>query len=159
MFNDRDIAVIGIGAFASVLCLLLPVPFPWKIGIGFIVLAAAMVAALIRLGRDRLTLEEYLFRRIRFRLRPKLWTFRNRDMPAQPGPWRKSAPPREVRQVQPEPVPAYRPVPVAVAWRMDGVRAERLASLLMIVVGAYFLYWLRTGGAAVLGADLSWLLP
>jgi hypothetical protein len=29
----------------------------------------------------------------------------------------------------------------------------------MIVVGVYFLYWLRAGGAVVLGADLSWLLP
>lgn len=159
MFNDRDIAVIGIGAFASVLCLLLPVSFPWKVGIGFTVLAAAMVAALIRLGRDRLTLEEYLIRRVRFRLRPKLWTFRNRDMPARPGPWRKSIPPREERPVQSEPASARGPVPVAVAWRLEGVRAERLASLLMIVVGLYFLDWLRTGGAAVLGADLAWLLP
>jgi len=42
---------------------------------------------------------------------------------------------------------------------VDPVKVERLASLLMIVVGLYFLDWLRLGGAVTLGMDLAWLLP
>ncbi|HUF37162.1 MAG TPA: hypothetical protein VMN57_01455 [Anaerolineales bacterium] len=174
MFNDRDIAVIGAGALASVLCLLLPVPFPWKVGIGFTVLVIALVAALIRLGRDRLTPEEYLVRRIRYWLRPRFWTFQVRDLPlrfsgreapgqkiAEPPP---PAPERPVkRKPEPEPaahrLPGVRRVSAAVSWRLDPALAERIAGLLLAVVGLYFLDWLRTGGAVALGMDLARVLP
>jgi hypothetical protein len=161
MFNDRDIAVIGIGAFAAVLCLLLPVPFPWKVGIGFFVLVTSMIAALLRLGRDRLTLEEYAVRRIRYWLRPQRWTFYSGGMPA--APVQRGKPGRApVEQETTPPKPGKsrsQAAPRVVSWSLDPVKAERLASLLMIVIGLYFLEWLRREGAVLLGMDLAWLLP
>ena len=157
MFNDRDIAVIGVGAFASVLCLLLPVPFPWKVGLGFTTLVIFMFVALIRLGRDRLTLEEYLIRRVRYWLRPRLWTFHMRDLPRRPAPREKPIPHPAEAPAGPRPPRTHGSG--AVSWNVDPVKVERLASLLMIVVGLYFLDWLRLGGAVTLGMDLAWLLP
>lgn len=161
MFNDRDIAVIGIGAFASVLCLLIPVAFPWKIGIGFSVLAAALVAALIRLGRDRLTLEEFIFRRVRWWLRPKLWTFRMRDLPKPPGRRPPPAPAAMEDAEMPDPpaASAAPPAGLRITWQLDSLKAERAASLLTVVAGVYFMCWLWAEGAVVLGADLAWFLP
>ena len=63
MFNDRDLGVLGAGALAAVLCLFLPFSFIGKVVTGFLVLVIFMVAALMRLGPDRVPLEVWLVRR------------------------------------------------------------------------------------------------
>jgi len=67
MFNDRDLGVLGAGALLAVLCLVLPLPFVGKVVLGLSVLVGFIVLALLRLGPDRIALEEWLIRRIRFR--------------------------------------------------------------------------------------------
>jgi hypothetical protein len=159
MFNDRDIAVIGIGAVASVLCLLLPVPFPWKIGLGFTTLVVFMVAALLRLGGDRLTLEEYVFRRIRYWMRPRNWTFQLRDLPLRaPRSGKKKSGQKPVPETG-KPGSVLKTGASRFAFDIGSIGAERLAGVLLVVVGLYFLEWLRLEGARTLGSDLSRLLP
>ena len=65
MFNNRDLALLGAGGFLAVCCLLLPFPFLVKAILGILVLAGSMALALLRLGPDRIPLEEWLIRRLR----------------------------------------------------------------------------------------------
>lgn len=154
MFNDRDLAVIGVGAVLAIFCLLIPAAFSWKVTLGLIVLVSAMVAALLRLGADHLTLEEWLRRRIRYALRPRAWSYHERrlDRPR----LRKTAPPETPAAVEPHVLSpgADTDQPVSRPWTFDftSVSGERLAGLLLGLVGVYFIYALWTGSAAELAA-------
>lgn len=161
MFNDRDLAVIGTGAAASVCCLLLPFSFAGKLGAGAATLVLFIILAFLRLGRDRLTVEEWALRRLRFWLQPRFLTFQSRRLDPNP---RVPPDPHARKEDDPEP---DRPAPgeeapqpsAALVFQLDALSVERLASLLMIVAGIYFLSWLTTGGAGALGVDLGAMLP
>jgi hypothetical protein len=58
--KDRDLAVIGGGAFLSVLCLLFQWPFVIRIVVGLLVLVAAMIVGLGRYGADKEPLEQHI---------------------------------------------------------------------------------------------------
>ncbi len=75
MFNDRDLGILGAGALLAVVCLILPLPFVGKIVLGLFVLVGFIVLALLRLGPDRIPLEAWLLRRIRFRLQARRYTY------------------------------------------------------------------------------------
>ena len=157
MFNDRDIGMIGAGAVLSIMCLLLPVTFAWKIGVGFFTLTASILVALLRIGGDGLTLEEWIYRRVRFHFRPSTWTFYQRKPePRKKGLHSQEAPTSAVQQ---EPVREASRRTQALSWTLSARTGERLAGILLAVVGVYFIFWLQDGGAAQLGFDLGVLLP
>ena len=74
--NDRDLGIIGAGAFLTVLCLLIDWPFVVRIVTGLLILVVFMIVALMRLGPDRVTLEEFISRRLRSSIRPRRFSYR-----------------------------------------------------------------------------------
>jgi len=150
MFNDRDLFVVGVGAFLSLASLLLPLPFSGKLAAGAIVLACAILLALLRLGPDRISPEEWLRRRIRFSLKARRFVYQRPGY--RPPEIRMGKAPRPrvrgqiLRRNAPEAgVPASPALPMA--FTLESIGVYRLASLLLIVLGAYFLAWLGQGGA------------
>ena len=76
MFNDRDLTIMGTGAIAAVICLLIPsLGLVAKGIIAFMVLMIFMALALIRLGPDRVPMEVFLKRRIKFATQVRQHTY------------------------------------------------------------------------------------
>ncbi len=165
MFDNRDITILGAGALLAVLCLLLPLPFVGKIAAGFVILAIFMALALVRMGPDRIPLEEWLKRRIRFALSARKFTYQRTPKPVTTPPVRKTttkvistaelaaalAPAPEAETPTAEPVQGTLPFPAAkdpfpLTLTVEGVGVYRLMTFFLIVVGAYFVFWLATGG-------------
>ena len=131
MFNDRDLSILGVGAVAAILCLMLPWTFAVKVAVAVVILIVAMALAFTRMGADRLTLEQYLKRQLIFRFQPRKYSY-----------------------FQKEKAPA-RGAPAAITRQRSAVRSsfgpltlnfnERglywLMTLWLIVIGAYVLYW------------------
>ena len=151
MFNDRDLGILGAGALLAVFCLILPLPFVGKIILGLSLLVGFIVLALLRLGPDRIPLEEWLRRRIRFRLQARRYTFQ------QPGyslkdrwRWGQQRSQAEVRepdrhtssssQIQIVSRPMESPRPISFA--LDEIGIYPLVTVLLAVIGIYFLVWL-----------------
>lgn len=147
MFNDRDLTILGIGALAAIACLFLPFSFAIKIILGTLVLALFMALALVRFGRDRVSLEVWLRRRIKYAMTPRQHVYHQRDnaapVAAAPAPEAKQA---SQQTGQPEAQPDYADLkPVRAAW--DEIGVYPLVTAFLVVVGAYFVYWLAVGGA------------
>jgi hypothetical protein len=163
--NDRDLGIIGAGAFLTVLCLLFNWPFVFRIVIGLLILVVFMIVALMRVGPDRVTLEEFIGRRLRSSRRPRRFSYRGQ------GTGGASATPQGVVFTQPaslpvDPLPDVigTPVqavghqvpgsrPIAFAWEEVGV--YRLVTVWLGVIGLYFIYWLTQGGTQELGRWMS----
>ena len=145
MFNDRDLFIIGAGALLAVFCLMLPFSFVGKVVIGLGVLIGFMVLALLRLGPDRIPLEKWLRRRIRFRLQARRYTYQQPGYEAK-RPKEKKRQPEAKESIQPMPAPAFGIQPVGLALEEIGIYP--LATIFLGVVGIYFLSWLAQGGAA-----------
>jgi hypothetical protein len=75
MFNDRDLSILGAGAVAAILCLMLPWTFAVKVAVAVVLLVIAMALAFARMGADRLTLEQYLKRQLVFRFQPRKYSY------------------------------------------------------------------------------------
>ena len=75
MFNDRDLSILGAGAVAAILCLMLPWTFAVKVTVAVVILVIAMALAFARMGADRLTLEQYLKRQLVFRFQPRKYSY------------------------------------------------------------------------------------
>ncbi|NPV86282.1 MAG: hypothetical protein HPY45_09780 [Anaerolineae bacterium] len=132
MFNNRDLAILGAGGLLAVFALLLPFSsFFAKLAAGFIVLALFMILALLRLGPDRVTPEEWLLRRIRFAISARAYTFHHNV----PG----------ARTVSPAEIPAPAAAPLWLA--IDEVGIYPLMTVFLAVVGVYTVAWLYRGGA------------
>jgi len=136
MFNDRDLMILGSGALLAVFCLLLPFSFTGKVVAGMLVLMGGMTIALLRLGPDRVPLEEWVLRRIRFWLGTRHFVFQR------PG-WKDRSP-----DFAPERAPAQgwgSVFPVHLAFQEVGVYP--LVTAFLAVVGVYFVAWIHKGGA------------
>src|SRR5918994_2809483 len=84
MFNDRDLSILGAGAVAAILCLMLPWTFAVKVAVAVVILIVAMALAFARMGADRLTLEQYLKRQLVFRFQPRKYSyFQKEKVPTQ----------------------------------------------------------------------------
>lgn len=143
MFNDRDLTILGAGALAAVFCLFLPLEFAAKIVIGTIVLALFMALALVRFGRDRVPLEVWIKRRIKYAMTPRQHVYHQPGSSAAPAP---IAAPQAVRPAPNKPEADYSDFrPVSAAWEEVGV--YQLMTVFLMVVGAYFVYWLANGGS------------
>lgn len=133
MFNDRDLGILGAGALGAILCLMLPWPFGAKVTVAVLILAAFMALAFLRLGGDRLTLEQYLKRQLAFAFRPRRYSYfakaAQRDA-ARPGG------------------EALRPATRPLAFKLDEAGAYWLMTVWLMVIGAYVLYWATFLGGA-----------
>lgn len=139
MFNDRDLGILGGGALLAVLCLFLPFSFVGKIVVGFLVLVIFMALALVRLGPDRVPLEVWAMRRVRYGLEVRKYVNQKEpsglgmDKPAGP-----ASPPAT-------PAPSTQFQPLDLAWGEVGIYP--LLTAFLAVVAVYFAFWLAQGGA------------
>ena len=172
MFNDRDLAILGAGAIGAVLCLLLPIPFAAKAIAGILVLTIFMTLALLRLGPDRVPLEEWARRRIRYQRSARLYAYqRPQAEAAQPPPapveTPAPAPAAEPLPVEPASVSAPAPPPMparALGLRplsldTSGVGVYPLLTVFLAVVGIYFVVWLAGGGGEEIARFIFGGLP
>ena len=130
MFNDRDLSILGAGAVAAILCLMLPWTFAVKVAVAVVILVIAMALAFARMGADRLTLEQYLKRQLIFRFQPRKYSYFQKE----------KVPARGVPAVMPR-QPAVRPSfgPLTLDFTEKGL--YWLMTIWLIVIGAYVLYW------------------
>jgi len=149
MFNDRDLGIIGAGALAAVLCLFMPFSFVGKVVVGFLVLLLFMVAALLRLGPDRVPLEVWLTRKTRFAFGMRKYV--NQREPSKPEkPQERPATPRPAENV----AAASNVRPLDLAWNEVGVYP--LLTAFLGVVAVYFAFWLARGGAQQISTYFRW---
>jgi hypothetical protein len=120
MFNDRDLSILGAGAVAAILCLMLPWTFAVKVAVAVVVLVIAMALAFARMGADRLV----------FRFQPRKYSY----FPKEKAPAR-GAP--AVMQRQPTVRPSFGPL--TLDFTEKGL--YWLMTVWLIVIGAYVLYW------------------
>ena len=162
MFNDRDLGILGAGAFLAVLCLFLPLSFTGKVVIGFLVLVGFMALALLRLGPDRVPPEVWLMRRFRYSMQTRQYVNQQaatRKTEGDPPPSKQKAQRPTVERERP--APSYQPQmpqatmrPIDLAWNEVGVYP--LLTVLLGVVGIYFAVWLANGGAQELAFWFTW---
>jgi hypothetical protein len=130
MFNDRDLSILGVGAVAAILCLMLPWTFAVKVVVAVVILIIAMALAFARMGADRLTLEQYLKRQLVFRFQPRKYSyFQKEKVPARGA--------LAVRQRQPVVRPSFGPL--TLDFTEKGL--YWLMTVWLIVISAYVLYW------------------
>jgi hypothetical protein len=131
MFNDRDLSILGVGAVAAILCLMLPWTFAVKVAVAVVILVIAMALAFARLGADRLTLEQYWKRQLVFRFQPRKYSYFQKEKVIARG----------VPAALPQQLPAARPTfgPLALDFTEKGL--YWLMTVWLIVIGAYVLYW------------------
>ena len=125
MFNDRDLGILGAGALGAILCLMLPWSFGAKVTVAVLILVVFMALAFIRLGGDRLTLEQYLKRQIAFAFQPRKYSYFPKSARNNGSPAKASS------------RPAMRPV----AFKLDDTGLYWLMTVWLVVIGAYVVYW------------------
>jgi PrgI family protein len=131
MFNDRDLSILGAGAVAAILCLMLPWTFALKVAVAVVVLVIAMALAFVRMGADRLTLEQYLKRQLVFRFQPRKYSyFQKEKVPAR-------SVPAAISQRQAADRPSFGPL--SLDFHEKGL--YWLMTIWLIVIGVYVLYW------------------
>ena len=148
MFNDRDLGIIGAGALAAVLCLFMPFSFVGKVVVGFLVLLLFMVAALLRLGPDRVPLEVWLMRKARYAFGMRKYV--NQQKPS-------TLDTNQERQQTSRPAETAAAVsfrPLELAWSEVGVYP--LLTAFLAVVAVYFAVWLAHGGAQQISIYFRW---
>jgi hypothetical protein len=148
MFRDRDLFLLGAGALLSAFCLLLPLPFTGKLVAGVLTLVGFMVLALLRLGPDRISIEEWLLRRFRFWLSPRRFVYHRPGwkLPARRAPTSESS----EAALRPLRAPWTGLRPVALALPERGIYP--LVTVFLGLLGAYFIAWLAQGGAEEIAA-------
>lgn len=160
MFNDRDLGILGAGALLAVLCLFLPLSFTGKVVMGLLVLVGFMALALLRLGPDRVPPEVWLARRFRYSMQTRQYV--NQQKATKKTEANPSSPKQKVgrpslRSEQQAPVfdpNAVHTRPIDLAWNEVGVYP--LLTILLGVVGIYFVVWLAGGGAQELSIWFTW---
>ena len=130
MFNDRDLSILGAGAVAAILCLMLPWTFAVKVAVAVVILVIAMALAFARMGADRLTLEHYLKRQLVFRYQPRKYSYFQKE----------KVPARGVPAVIPRQA-AVRPSFGTLTLDFTEKGLYWLMTVWLIVIGAYVLYW------------------
>lgn len=128
MFNDRDLGILGTGALGAILCLMLPWSFGVKVTVAVLLLVIFMALAFVRLGGDRLTLEQYLKRQLVFAFQPRRYSYFSKAA-------KNHAPSPKMGAESAR--PAIRPV----AFQLNDAGWYWLMTVWLMVIGAYVLYW------------------
>jgi hypothetical protein len=170
MINDRDLGIIGAGAFLTVLCLLFNWPFVARVVVGLLVLVTFMIVALLRLGPDREPIEVHLIRLLNNLRSPRKFILGGGRASSKKVPPPRAQPESPAVPVQgaaaniPLAIPqvsctqqsingvseaAISMKPITFAWEEVGI--YRLVTMLLVVVGIYFIFWLVQGGAQEIG--------
>ena len=132
MFNDRDLTIMGVGAIAAVICLLIPsLGLVAKGIIAFVVLMIFMALALIRLGPDRVPMEIFFKRRIKFATQVRQHTYHGGRDTAIPS----THIPKTSSHIRP------------LSLQLDDRNIYWVVSIWLAVIGIYFVIWLQNGGA------------
>jgi hypothetical protein len=162
MPQDRDMVVLIVGGAVALTGLFLPFPLLGRMAVGVIILFAAMLIAVMRFGPDRVPIEEYLLRRLRFLRSAKRFNFYSQPK-TQPGTQtRKRSQDRDdeeewdefYRQPQPElsVQPRVSPVQLTAENLPGGVYS--LVTVFLAVVGVYIIFWIAQGGTE----ELLWII-
>ena len=159
--KDRELVIIGAGAFLTVLCLLFTWPFAIRVVAGMTVLIVFTAFALWPVGPERLTIEEAFFRYLRKSRRPKKYalTDERQDQAVPPRGQVISAPLEPHATLLYDSVPVPAPVaPSSADFRyepgqtgVNEVDYYRAVLIWLGVIGIYFIYWLSQGGSQELG--------
>ena len=128
MFNDRDLGILGAGALGAILCLMLPWSFGAKITVAVLVLVIFMAVAFIRMGGDRLTLEQYLKRQILFTFQPRRYSYFPKAAKTS-----TSLPKSRVENAR----SAIHPI----AFQLNDAGWYWLMTAWLVVIGVYIVYW------------------
>ena len=134
MFNDRDLGILGAGALGAILCLMLPWSFGAKVTVAVLILVIFMALAFVRLGGDRLTLEQYLKRQLVFAFQPRRYSY-----------FPKAA---KSNNAKPDATSAARPATIPIAFKLNDTGLYWLMTVWLVVIGAYVLYWAYSLGGA-----------
>ena len=126
MFNDRDLGILGAGALGAILCLMLPWSFGAKVTVAVLILVIFMALAFVRLGGDRLTLEQYLKRQLLFAFQPRRYSY-----------FPKAAKSNAAKPDTTSAHSAMRPI----AFKLDDTGLYWLMTVWLVVIGAYVVYW------------------
>ena len=129
MFNDRDLSILGGGAVAAILCLMLPWTFAVKVAVAVVILVTAMALAFARMGADRLTLEQYLKRQLIFRFQPRKYSYFQKE----------KAPTRDLPAVAQQSAVRSSFGPLTLDFNEKGL--YWLMTVWLIVISVYVLYW------------------
>jgi hypothetical protein len=161
MFGARDLVFLGAGLFLAVAALALPADLFVRLGAGVAVAALAMVAASVRVGRDRLEPERYLLRRLRFRpARYAHFAEAQPLAPVRPEPGPAPAAPAEAGERQPGGLSAGAaeggPAPATFVLEAEWVNRALSAGMLALGLSAAAL--LARGGADEAGLILRGIL-
>jgi hypothetical protein len=170
MINDRDLGIIGAGAFLTVLCLLFQWPFVARVVVGLLVLVTFMIIALLRLGPDREPIEVHLARLLNNLRSPHKFILGGGQASSKTVPPSRAQAETPAAPVQaaaanlllPGPqvsIPkgstagtsgaAISMKPVTFVWEEVGI--YRLVTVLLAVIGIYFIFWLVQGGTQQIG--------
>jgi hypothetical protein len=141
MQDNRQLYILGAGGLFAILCLLPSWDFTVKIIISTVTLAVAMALAFVKYGQDRIPLEEYLWRQLRYRFGTWRYSYRGSGEKYKVSPVAVTSP-----------APSTSMFPVVVDW--DGANIYFLLTVWLAVVGAYFSAWLYMGGSVELA---NWL--
>lgn len=138
LFNNRDLGILVAGAIGAVLALLLPLPLWGSMAVGVCVLVAGMLFALLRVGPDKVPLEQWLQRRLSFAFKTRRYVYHHDrpDTPEVPD----SSEPQPAQEADPQPA-----TPMVLDF--DDVGIELLATVAMGILGFYTYVWLQAGGA------------
>ena len=145
MFRDRDLLVLAAGAVAGVLTLFLPFSLVVRAMIAGAVFVFFMVIALVRIGPDRVPVEQFLKRRFRYARAIRRYVYQRQAPAAVEAP----------QETAPAPPPPPAPVPARpVVFAVDEVGVEPLLTAGLVVLTAYLTYWLVAlgGGHEMAGA-------
>ncbi len=148
MLPGRDAFCLGIGAAFALMVLFIPIPsFFLRLVIGVFFLMLGMILALLRVGPDRVPVEVWLMRRLRYARSARRYTYYHPQEVA-PEPEPQPAPLPPMPPVTHEPASPQRPAwkPVSMAW--DEIGVGPLITLTLAILGAYLVVWLYQGGAA-----------
>lgn len=137
MFSDRDLGILGAGALGAILCLMLPWSFALKVTVAVVILMVFMALAFLRLGGDRITLEQYLKRQLMFAFQPRRYSYFAKGT-------RNSV--SQTKSV--EPPQRQRPSVIPIAFKMDESGLYWLMNVWLVVIGAYVVYWAYFLGGA-----------
>jgi hypothetical protein len=126
MFNDRDLGILGAGALGAILCLMLPWSFGVKVTVAVLILVIFMALAFVRLGGDRLTLEQHLKRQLLFAFQPRRYSY-----------FPKAAKSNVAKPAAISSRAAMSPV----TFKLDDTGLYWLMTAWLVVIGAYVVYW------------------
>src|SRR3989304_4129081 len=121
MFDDRDLGILGAGGLGAILCLMLPWSFGAKVTVAVLILVIFMALAFVRLGGDRLTLEQYLKRQLVFAFQPRRYSY-----------FPKAAKSNEAKPGVASSRPAIRPI----SFKLNDTGLYWLMTVWLIVIGA-----------------------